>query len=98
MESKDMEFMASIYSKVIEIEQMIIENGYEDQVLSAIVIGFIDKEEAYSDSDMVNMRTMFSYNLDDELELEAIKSVMDDTYEAPDDMSDFFDDLGISLN
>lgn len=93
-----MEFIAKVYSKAMEIEQMIIKNGYSDRVMSAFVFGVLSEEDMVSEEEMVNMTTFFSYNLDNEEELQSIKDIMDATFDQRDDLSNFFDELGLGLN
>jgi hypothetical protein len=101
MKIEDVEFLAELYSKVNELENLVKSRGYENRVMSAIVIGLMDEVESteeYSD-DMVEMKSLFSYNLDSRDELEVIIDVMKETYTDDNDgLSDMLSDLGISLN
>lgn len=98
MNYEDAEFLAEIYSKINEIEQFIEEKGYSDRVLSAFVFGLMEQIED-EDQEMVEMKSLFSYNLESVVELETIKTIMDQTFEDPDDhLRDLLSDLGISLN
>ena len=98
MDYEDAEFLAEIYSKINEIEEFIEERGYSDRVLSAFVFGLMEQIED-EDQEMVEMKSLFSYNLESVVELETIKTIMDQTFEDPDDhLRDLLSDLGISLN
>lgn len=98
MNYEDAEFLAEIYSKINEIEEFIEEKGYSDRVLSAFVFGLMEQIED-EDQEMVEMKSLFSYNLESVVELETIKTIMDQTFEDPDDhLKDLLSDLGISLN
>ena len=99
MNVKDKEFMAEAYSLITQLEQLITSYGYQDRVMSAIVLGVLDlgSGEAPEDGDEVQLKSIFSYNLDSASELELIKEVMDQQFE-DDDLGHFLDDLGISLN
>lgn len=98
MNYEDAEFLAEIYSKINEIEEFIEEKGYTDRVLSAFVFGLMEQIED-EDQEMVEMKSLFSYNLESVVELETIKTIMDQTFEDPDDhLRDLLSDLGISLN
>lgn len=99
MNSKDEDFIVELYARVLELEDFIRDNGYEDRVLSAIVIGILEQPED-PDSETTNMRSLFSYNLATRDELTTMKSIMDATYETSvdDDLNDMLGDLGISLN
>lgn len=98
MNYEDAEFLAEIYSKISEIENLIEEKGYSDRVLSAFVFGLMEQIEE-EDQEIVEMKSLFSYNLESALELETIKTIMDQTFEDPDDhLKDLLSDIGISLN
>ena len=97
MKEQDIEFIAEVYSKAMEIEQLVIKRGYSDRVMSAFVFGII-AEDAVDEDGMVDMTTFHSYNLQDEQELQSIKDIMDATYDSGDDLSGFFDELGLGLN
>lgn len=98
MNYEDAEFLAEIYSKINEIEEFIEEKGYSDRVLSAFVFGLMEQIED-EDQELVEMKSLFSYNLESVVELETIKTIMDQTFEDPDDhIRDLLSDLGISLN
>jgi len=98
MNSKDKEFISEAYSLVVKLENLIRDYGYEDRVMSAIVLGVIDIDwdAEVSPDEEVQLKSIFSYNLDGRQELEVIKEIMDQQYE--DDFTDMLGDLGISLN
>jgi len=101
MKIEDVEFLAELYSKVNELENLVKTRGYEDRVMSAIVIGLMDEVESTEEDsdDIVEMKSLFSYNLDSRDELEVIIDVMKETYTDDNDgLSDMLSDLGISLN
>jgi hypothetical protein len=98
MNYEDAEFLAEIYSKINEIEEFIEKSGYSDRVLSAFVFGFMEQIED-EDQELVEMKSLFSYNLESIEELETIKTIMEQTFEDPDDhLRGLLSDLGISLN
>lgn len=98
MNYEDVEFLSELYAKVLEIENLVKDRGYEDRVMSAIVIGLMDEIES-TDDDSVEMKSLFSYNLDSRDELNVIIEVMENTYSGDDDsLRDMLGDLGISLN
>ena len=100
MKIEDVEFLAELYSKVNELENLVKSRGYESRVMSAIVIGLMDEvESTEDDDDLVGMKSLFSYNLDSRDELEVIIDIMKETYTDDNDgLSDMLSDLGISLN
>jgi len=98
MNYEDTEFLSELYAKVLEIEDLVRERGYEDRVMSAIVVGLMEEIENPED-DSVEMKSLFSYNLDSRDELDIIIDVMKNTYEEDGgELRDMLGDLGISLN
>ena len=66
--------------------------------MSAIVVGLMEEIENPED-ESVEMKSLFSYNLDSRDELEIIIDVMNNTYEDDGgELRDMLGDLGISLN
>lgn len=99
MNYEDVEFLSELYTKILEIENLVKERGYEDRVMSAIVVGLMDEIESAED-ESVEMKSLFSYNLDSKDELDIVVDLMRETYEDNDDgeLRDMLGDLGISLN
>jgi hypothetical protein len=98
MNYEDVEFLSELYAKVLEIENFVKSRGYEDRVMSAIVVGLMDEIESTED-ESVEMKSLFSYNLDSWEELDLVIDVMKSTYSDEDDsLGDMLGDLGISLN
>lgn len=101
MNARDKEFIAEVYSLIVQIEELIKSYEYEDRVMSAMMVGIIDLEgdDEPMEGDEVQLKSVFSYNLDSKLELEMIKDIMDYQFEDPDDDIDkLLGDLGIHLN
>ncbi len=101
MNAKDKEFIAEAYSLIVQIEELIKSYGYEDRVMSAIMLGVLDIDELLQpkEGDEIQLKSVFSYNLDSKLELEMVKEIMDQQFEDPDDdIENLLGDLGISLN
>ena len=101
MNTRDKEFISEVYSLIVQIEGLIKSYNYEDRVMSAIMLGVLDIDEVLSpgDEDQVQLKSVFSYNLDSRLELEMVKGIMDQQFEDPEgDIDDILGDLGISLN
>ena len=98
MNYEDTEFLSELYAKVLEIEELVRERGYENRVMSAIVVGLMEEIENPED-ESVEMKSLFSYNLDSRDELDIIIDVMNNTYEDDGgELRDMLGDLGISLN
>jgi hypothetical protein len=102
MNQQEVEFMAKVYLKIQEIEALTREYGYEDRVMSAMVFGLIEEEMkgAIEEGRMVEMQSVFSFNLEDREELDTVKKLMDAAFEEPNDKGKGFSDLfgGIDLN
>ncbi len=97
----DKQFIAEAYSLIVQIEELIKKYDYEDRVISSILIGVIDADldKEPEDGDEVQLKSVFSYNLDSSEELEMVKDIMTMQYKGPDeDLDGFLGDLGISLN
>lgn len=99
MNHKDEDFIAELYSRLLSLEDFIRAEGYEDRVMSAMIIGIIE-EPSDLEAESARMKSIFSYNLTSREELATIKNIMDATYEnsIEDDLDDMLGDLGISLN
>lgn len=99
MNYEDVEFLSELYTKILEIENLVKERGYENRIMSAIVVGLMDEIESAED-ESVEMKSLFSYNLDSSDELDIVVDLMRETYEDnnDDDLRDMLGDLGISLN
>ena len=98
MNYEDAEFLSELYAKITDIEEFVRERGYEDRIMSAIVVGLMEEIESPED-ESVEMKSLFAYNLDSRDELEIIIEIMQSTYEGDDDsLRDMLNDLGISLN
>jgi len=95
----DKEFIAEAYSLIVQIEELIKKYDYEDRVMSSILIGVIDADLSSEpkDGDEVQLKSIFSYNLDSAEELEMMKDIMTMQYQDP-DIDELLGDLGISLN
>lgn len=101
MNAKDKEFMAEAYSLVVQIEELIKSYDYEDRVISAIMIGVLDIDmiKEPEEGDEVQLKSLFSYNLDGKIELEMVKDIMDQQFsDSDEDLDQLLGDLGISLN
>ena len=101
MDYKDSEFASELYVKLKELEDFVVEAGYQDKVISSIVFGIITNEDTREEDEERQVNAVYSYNLMSRNELDVIKHIMDTTYEADDDddiLGDLLDGLDISLN
>tara|TARA_A100001201_G_C4058849_1_gene192070 strand:+ start:186 stop:482 length:297 start_codon:yes stop_codon:yes gene_type:complete len=98
MSYEEVELLSEIYAKIKEIEELIEERGYTDRIMSAMVVGLMDEVET-PESDSVEMKSLFSYNLQSDSELDIIIDLMRESYDGGnDDLRNMLNDLGISLN
>ena len=98
MNPKDTLFFAEMYSLVKKMEETIDEFEMKDRTLASIVVGVIDFDSVESGDESAEMKTMYSFNLENRDELETLKQVMDTAYSDEDSLDSLLGDLGISLN
>ena len=101
MSPSDTLFFAEMYSLVKKMEETIDEFDMKDRTMASIVIGVLDLDAIEYGATETEMKTMYSFNLQDTSELETVKSVMDNAYKDEDDdidLDDLLGGLGISLN
>jgi len=101
MSPSDTLFFAEMYSLVKKMEETIDEFDMKDRTMASIVIGVLDLDAIEYGATETEMKTMYSFNLQDRSELETVKSVMDNAYKDEDDdidLDDLLGGLGISLN
>jgi len=80
MSPKDTLFFAEMYTLVKKMEETIDEFEMKDRVLATIVVGVLDLEAIEYGDEEAEMKTMYSFNLQNRAELEAVKDVMDNAY------------------
>ena len=101
MDYKDSEFASELYVKLKELEDFVVESGYQDKVISSIVFGIITNEDTRKEDEERQVNAVYSYNLMSRNELDVIKHIMDTTYEDDDDddiLVDLLDGIDIKLN
>lgn len=98
MNPKDTLFFAEMYSLVKKMEETIDEFEMRERTLASIVVGVIDFDAVQEDDGSAEMKTMYSFNLENRDELETLKQVMDTAYADDDSIDDLLGGLGISLN
>ena len=101
MSPSDTLLFAEMYSLVKKMEETIDEFDMKDRTMASIVIGVLDLDAIEYGATEAEMKTMYSFNLQDRSELETVKSVMDNAYIDEDDdidLDDLLGGLGISLN
>ena len=99
MSPSDTLFFAEMYSLVKKMEETIDEFDMKERVLAAIIVGVLDLDAIESGATEAEMKTMYSFNLQDRAELQTVKDVMDNAYrDSNNDLDDLLGELGISLN
>lgn len=99
MSPSDTLFFAEMYSLVKKMEETIDEFDMKDRTLASIVVGVLDLDAIEAGDEETEMKTMYSFSLQDRQELETIKTIMDNAYSDDDeDLEDLLGSLGISLN
>lgn len=98
MNPKDTLFFAEMYSLVKKMEETIDEFEMKDRTLASIVVGVIDFDAVEDGDESAEMKTMYSFNLENREELETLKQVMDTAYADENSLDDLLGGLGISLN
>tara|TARA_A200000159_G_scaffold153699_1_gene165890 strand:- start:3400 stop:3699 length:300 start_codon:yes stop_codon:yes gene_type:complete len=99
MSPSDTLFFAEMYSLVKKMEETIDEFDMKERVLASIIVGVLDLDEIEAGATETEMKTMYSFNLQDRAELQTVKDVMDNAYkDSNNDLDDLLGELGISLN
>lgn len=99
MSPSDTLFFAEMYSLVKKMEETIDEFDMKERVLASIIVGVLDLDAIEAGAKEAEMKTMYSFNLQDRAELQTVKDVMDNAYkDSNNDLDDLLGELGISLN
>jgi hypothetical protein len=99
MKSDEKTFIAEVYSHIVAIEELIKKYEFEDRIMSVMMIGLLDLDMlAEKEDDMMQLKSIFSYNLQNKDELEVIKEIMSSQFDEEDPLDNLLGDLGISLN
>jgi len=100
-----MKFIADVYHLIKKIEDLVEQNNMSHRVMAAMFIGVMDEADLTDIADSgethgnVNMRSMYSFNIDSDEEYEIMKGIMDEAYQSQGpDLGDLLDGLDISLN
>ena len=62
------------------------------------MVGVLDLDAIEAGDEETEMKTMYSFNIQDRQELETVKTIMDNAYKDDDPLDDLLGGLGISLN
>lgn len=98
MDNKDAEVIYEVYSKMMEINDIVRKSNMENRVVSAMIFGIISSKDLEGDKDTVEMQSVFDFNIVNEDELATVINAMIEAYNAPDDLDDLLSGLNISLN
>lgn len=99
----DDDFLMEVHRLAIELELLIDKYDMRDRVLSMMVVGVLESLDI-EDEDKSRMKAIYSHNMHDELELQALIDFATETWKENKDIDrgldfdDLFDGLDISLN
>ena len=100
---KDIAFLLEIQKLAVQMDNLVEKHKMRDRFVSVLVSGFINEEE----DGTIKMNAIYSYHIDNYMELSEILDFIDNTYEEEDDddpdtfqdfnenMNNLLDDLGI---
>ena len=86
-------FFAELYSLVKKMEETIEKFDMKDRTVASIVIGVIDYDAIEVGDTEAEMKTMYSFNIQDRQELETVKTIMDNAYKDDDPLDDLLGGL-----
>lgn len=99
MDDQDTMFVAEIYSLYKRIEETIEKYGYQHRVLSSNLMALINEEDLTTDEEHLQVRSLYTFNLESSQELEMVQDLMKQLYDQENlDLDGMLGDLGISLN
>jgi|TARA_R100000030_G_scaffold17903_3_gene12209 hypothetical protein len=93
-------FLLEIQRVAFEVERIIEKYGIRDEVLSLMVTGLVEEDEAGDK----RLKAIYSYNMDTEDEMLSLLNFVEETFipspkdDDDPDIDDLLDGLGISLN
>lgn len=103
MDDNTVEFFLSAQDLVHQFETLIDKHDMRDRVISSMMIGVIqddEEEEADDDEGMINIKSIYNFNVADTNELDLVLSFMKQVYDQNSDngLNDLLNGTGISLN
>ena len=98
MDSKDAEVIYEVYSKMMEINDIVRKSNLENRVVSAMIFGIISAKDLEGEKETVEMQSVFDFNIVNDAELTTVINAMIEAYNAPDDLDDLLSGLNLSLN
>lgn len=100
MDQKSIELLYAANKAMSDLEDLVKEADMEHRVLSIMMFGVIPEEALDEDneSETVEMKSSFHFNVQSEEELESLINAIRDAYNKPDDLDDLLNNLGLSLN
>ena len=99
MDQKSIELLYAANKAMSDLEDLVKEADMEQRVLSIMMFGVIPEEALDEDneSETVEMKSSFHFNVQSKEELESLISAIRDAYNKPDDLDDLLNELGLSL-
>ena len=102
--TKDFEFLLHMQRLMFEAEALAIQFGVKDRFLSIMVAGVLPEESDELTDDMLRLKAIYSYNIDDVNELDEMQEFIYHTYHEPGkeeldqrDLNDLLGGTGIEL-
>jgi hypothetical protein len=93
-------FFIEIQELLHKIEDLVDNYDYRDRYISVVLCGLI--ELGSEESDLLKIKSLYNYNIENEEELEDVQAFINLTYKENDkdeneDLEDFLGELGIEL-
>lgn len=103
MDDNTVEFLLNAQDLVRQFETLIDKHDMRDRVISSMMIGVIqddEEEDVEDDEEMINIKSIYNFNVADTNELDLVLSFMKQVYDQNSDngLSDLLNGTGISLN
>tara|TARA_R110002096_G_scaffold2035_1_gene10587 strand:- start:974 stop:1288 length:315 start_codon:yes stop_codon:yes gene_type:complete len=92
---KDIAFLLEIQKLAVQMDNLVEKYEMRDRFVSVLVSGFINEEE----DGTIKMNAIYSYHIDNFMELSEILDFIDNTYEEEDDDDpDTFQDFNENMD
>ena len=96
----DSSFFMEIQELLNQIEDLVDNYDYRDRYIAVVLCGLI--ESGSEESDLLKIKSLYNYNIEDEQELEDVQAFINLTYNEnneneDENLEDFLGELGIEL-
>tara|TARA_R110000744_G_scaffold73544_1_gene147222 strand:+ start:3592 stop:3891 length:300 start_codon:yes stop_codon:yes gene_type:complete len=96
----DSSFFIEIQELLNQIEDLVDNYDYRDRYISVVLCGLI--ESGSEESDLLKIKSLYNYNIENEEELEDVQAFINLTYnenneDEDENLEDFLGELGIEL-